>query len=72
MFQLHCYSLQSSILNAFPCDVLWCAVLCCVVLCICCAAQVVHRVGVFDTTEDVSDDDMNGAAGGGTGPKNIR
>lgn len=30
--------------------------------------QVVHRVGVFDTTDDVSDDDMGGAAG----VKNIR
>lgn len=30
--------------------------------------QVVHRVGVFDTTDDASDDDMAAAAG----MKNIR
>lgn len=33
-----------------------------------CALQVVHRVGVFDTTDDASDDELTGALG----VKNIR
>jgi hypothetical protein len=35
--------------------------------------QVVHRVGVFDTTDDASDDDMaGGAAAAAAGIRNIR